>query len=683
MTQRDQWHGMAITIDKMIFAPFLLFYATIIFVCNSVKAILSIARKLSKTNIHVSSSTLKILHYNAESYDVFYQTGAALDIAEKHSLWKNDPSSIYYDHAILRNRLDHMIYLSKTKDFSKLVNLLRGILIRNFCGISNPSLYSKSHVGTKLLIEQYIHEIVTQLHHIYRDGLNELDDSISIIQNSNDTETFIRIRYHDDAIISNPSPSIPNKYGPSRLSKSPLPFVTSSSPSSLAMQTKLDFFSECLQTFGRTALFLTGGITLGLYHLGIAKTLYDHSILPNIICGTSIGGALVASIICTRPCESKSDDGLSVLFSDPGSFINFSVFEKDHRYSGSFKRKIIRFLKHGHLLDSSVIQSFIRDNIGDLTFAEAYQRSRMILNIVIPGSRKNGPPLLLNYLTAPDVLIWSAACASGTLPGLYEPVSLYLKSSKGEITTWYPKELLGTSATYRLEEVFARLSGLFNVNHIILSKVVPWNLSLINHLFPLNGNLPHSTPLISRFLRFMFDEFKHRVNQLHQLHLLPRSFSRVLISHSESYSRKFNYSYGNRNKFVNSRRPWVATNSNNSISITEISPHVSLSDLPKIFSPLSEHLVRCLVSKGEKVSWAHISRLRNMMLIECTLDHLSNQLKKHSYTSPIHIGYDIGTSISEPAMFRSSLQNLDNISNNTDRYQHQHNRKRSRTVVFL
>ena len=35
-------------------------------------------------------------------------------------------------------------------------------------------------------------------------------------------------------------------------------------------------------------------------------------------------------------------------------------------------------------------------------------------------------PRLLNYLTAPNVLVWSAASASCALPGLYEVMKGYV-----------------------------------------------------------------------------------------------------------------------------------------------------------------------------------------------------------------------------------------------------------------
>lgn len=62
----------------------------------------------------------------------------------------------------------------------------------------------------------------------------------------------------------------------------------------IAMQvTKLRFFSDARQAYGRSALLLSGGGSLGLYHFGVVKRLYECGLLPRVISGSSIG-ALVA-----------------------------------------------------------------------------------------------------------------------------------------------------------------------------------------------------------------------------------------------------------------------------------------------------------------------------------------------------------------------------------------------------
>lgn len=82
--------------------------------------------------------------------------------------------------------------------------------------------------------------------------------------------------------------------------------------------------------------------------------------------------------------------------------LNLKDFEKVGS-DGSFRRKLVRLLKHGYLLDVNVLEDFISHNLGDITFEEAYLLSNRILNITVSSSRKQEIPLILNYLTAPNV----------------------------------------------------------------------------------------------------------------------------------------------------------------------------------------------------------------------------------------------------------------------------------------
>lgn len=55
-------------------------------------------------------------------------------------------------------------------------------------------------------------------------------------------------------------------------------------------------------------------------------------------------------------------------------------------------------------MDIKVLQECVRANVGDLTFEEAYNRTKRILNISVSSSRTLEVPELLNYLTAPNVV---------------------------------------------------------------------------------------------------------------------------------------------------------------------------------------------------------------------------------------------------------------------------------------
>lgn len=45
---------------------------------------------------------------------------------------------------------------------------------------------------------------------------------------------------------------------------------------------------------------------------------------------------------------------------------------------------------------------------GSITFREAFERTGRVLNVTVVPFGGHGPPKLLNHLTAPNVIIWSA-----------------------------------------------------------------------------------------------------------------------------------------------------------------------------------------------------------------------------------------------------------------------------------
>jgi len=52
---------------------------------------------------------------------------------------------------------------------------------------------------------------------------------------------------------------------------------------------------------------------------------------------------------------------------------------------------------------SSVISSLVKNQLGNMTFQEAYEKTRRVLNVIIPfeGGRRS---ILMNFLTTPNVV---------------------------------------------------------------------------------------------------------------------------------------------------------------------------------------------------------------------------------------------------------------------------------------
>ncbi len=58
----------------------------------------------------------------------------------------------------------------------------------------------------------------------------------------------------------------------------------------------------------------------------------------------------------------------------------------------------------GYISDPEMMRKNWLEIIGHFTFQEAYNLTGRILNVTVTSTSKNQPPLLLNYLTAPNVV---------------------------------------------------------------------------------------------------------------------------------------------------------------------------------------------------------------------------------------------------------------------------------------
>ena len=74
--------------------------------------------------------------------------------------------------------------------------------------------------------------------------------------------------------------------------------------------------------------------------------------------------------------------------------------------------------------------------------------------------------MILNYLTAPNILIWSACAASCAVPHIFKAVQLMCKNSRGDIVEYGAKFVDGSVWQ---DLPLERMSQLFNINTFIVS----------------------------------------------------------------------------------------------------------------------------------------------------------------------------------------------------------------------
>ncbi|KAI8854141.1 acyl transferase/acyl hydrolase/lysophospholipase [Chytridium lagenaria] len=394
---------------------------------------------------HDPRANYKHLMKVATNYEQWAAAGLALDRLEGKETWKNDPRSPDFDYSLLQDRLLQLKRARESEDLASMIFLLRTSISRKLGEMGNPKLYEYCHVGTKKLIEDYIEEVTTILHHIC------------------DTD----------------SPDLP-------------------------LEAKYEFFTNTQRAFGRTALLLSGGATFGLSHIGVIRTLYEAKLLPRIINGSSVG-SIVAAYVCTR-----TDEELPAIFDLKD--INMNFFERKHEQSNLFF-KLDRLVKHGVLFDVEVFIEAMKDNIGNVTFQEAFNRTRRILNIGVSSSTNFEMPRLLNYLTAPNVVIWSAVAASCAIPFVYRSAPLLMKDRSGRVTSWNPSGHRWIDGSVENDLPMARISELFNVNHFIVAQVNP-------HILPFMKSTRSET-LISKTIAsasyLIRSELLHRLHQLAEL----------------------------------------------------------------------------------------------------------------------------------------------------------------------
>ena len=160
-------------------------------------------------------------------------------------------------------------------------------------------------------------------------------------------------------------------------------------------------------------LILSGGGSLGLFHIGIVKKLYELDMLPNNIHGSSVG-SIIASIVCTQTFEEMN------LFFKDIEHIYIDFFDTSWWYS------IIHFVSKRNIHTGEKLILRMRELIGDITFSEAYQKTGRQLNITVADiASKKG--LVINHKNHPNAVIWSAVSCSTALPGFFPDRHIYIK----------------------------------------------------------------------------------------------------------------------------------------------------------------------------------------------------------------------------------------------------------------
>ena len=340
---------------------------------------------------------------DARSFHEWHQLAVHIDERSGGKSWRVDTESKDFDYAIIEDHLRQLQGYRENGANRALLQFLTESLYRLNHDITRPNLYSKSMIGPKQIVERYYAEVERSIRYL----CDTTDDDFP------DTD-------------------------------------------------KLAIFESAVESFGRTALLLSGGATLGYYHLGVAKALWDQDLLPSVISGSSMG-SIIAAAICTR-----TDEELATWFDDHSGI----------DVQGLSPNPILKWRKEGSIFNQNALKRALHNNIRNETFLASFERTGRVLNISVSPTRHNQKPRVLNYQTAPDALIIQACLASSAVPGLFQPVTLTQLAPDGQEVpyllseTWVDGSIEGDLPKLRL-------SRLQNVNHFIVSQTNPHVLPIV------------------------------------------------------------------------------------------------------------------------------------------------------------------------------------------------------------
>jgi len=175
-------------------------------------------------------------------------------------------------------------------------------------------------------------------------------------------------------------------------------------------------------------------------------------------------------------------------------------------------------------MDVSTLMDCLKHNCGTFTFLEAFEKTGRVLNVSVANSRPGGhieKHMLLNYITAPSVVIWSAVSASCAMPGLFSAVQLVEKLPDGTCVPYLPGQLWFDGSIAR-DLPKEELSTTFNVNYFIVSQTNP-------HVIPFLKKPPSPivhkkrTSLLKRMWFTLCEETRHWLLKLYRIGVLPKT----------------------------------------------------------------------------------------------------------------------------------------------------------------
>uniref|UniRef100_A0A7S4GFZ6 PNPLA domain-containing protein n=1 Tax=Eutreptiella gymnastica TaxID=73025 RepID=A0A7S4GFZ6_9EUGL len=464
-----------------------------------------------------------------EKYQEWLQIAERLDHLSGFEEWRVCHESEHYNWKEIRRRIRDLRALRHAANGPGIAHVLPQEMHRNVGGICNPELF-QYYTGTKRLIDDYYQEV----------------------------------HQCSDVILKDETIPLRDKYL---------------------------LFKRMSQSYGRTALLLSGGAAFGTYHIGVVKAFWEAGLLPRVMTGSS-AGAIIASRFCT-----VTDDVIEEWFAEANSTgeippcLNVEPFDpiEDPRMG---RRIFWRFLWTGALMDSAKLQAGIREKLGDITFREAYDLTGRVLCIPVCSTREGSTTLFLSYVTTPDVLIWTGVAASCCLRGLFEPVELLCKTDTGAFVPYCPSRQKWSDGSINSDLPIKRIRELFNISCLIVSQTNPHVLPFIKrpltaHIYAQGKPPSMARALVGRWYHFVCGELARTILMGFRIGLLGK---RCRVLHN----------------LLDQRYTGDIT----------ILPSVQATEiLGLVQNPSPNYLVYCM-TQAQRLTWPHLCQIACQLRIE-------------------------------------------------------------------
>jgi len=451
----------------------------------------------------------------AENFEQWLEVAEEHDSATGAEVWRHNDESKLYDASSISTRLQRLRRLRKKGDDKGLLFALNEGIHGNMAGMGQAKLYNRAKTGTKVLIEEYIEEICESLEYL-----------------------------------------------------SPRNFK------GIPWAERIEFFQRASHCYGRSALMLSGGGTLGYFHFGVLKALIEQELCPVVISGAS-AGAFVAAIVGTR-----TDAEYLAMFED--NYLAKALTANRGNVKLGFGKN--------NPVDMRVIKREMARLIPDMTFLEAYEKTGRSINITISPAEPKQTSRLLNHIASPNVTIRSAVLASSALPGVFPPVQLQARNVDGDVQTYLPSRRW-IDGSFSQDLPTKRLTRMYGINHFIVSQVMP-GVGRERSMRPSMRKIASDASMAAtkEVVRGCLDFVQRHAEVGPRLGTAMNAANAIL---EQRFSADIN-----------------------------IYPGYGMSGLGKILKILSEEEMVELISAGERATWPKIPAIRTTTRIGRTLDKI-------------------------------------------------------------